>query len=160
MIARSNNDKLINQIFTREIIEASHRDDIADLFHSLVSLAELYKEDDYFQKIFYICKNILDILSRLVIFMPDESVIQYLKILGRASRNGDSRMKKDIDNILERISTRFNSVVAASCQNIIFKEFGVSFHLASYFSRFPFAVDEGVYGIITLMQFNWRAKKT
>lgn len=75
--------------------------------------------------------------------MPDESVIQYLKILGRASRNGDSRMKKDIDNILERISTRFNSVVAASCQNIIFKEFGVSFHLASYFSRFPFAVDEG-----------------
>lgn len=144
LIARSNNDKLINQIFTREIIEASHKDDIADLFHSLVSLAELYKEDDYFQKKYFISvKNILDILSRLVIFMPDESVIQYLKILGRASRNGDSRMKKDIDNILERISTRFNSVVAASCQNIIFKEFGVSFHLASYFSRFPFAVDEG-----------------
>ncbi len=32
LIARSNNDKLINQIFTREIIEASHKDDIADLF--------------------------------------------------------------------------------------------------------------------------------
>lgn len=144
LIARSNNDKLISQIFTRETIGVTCKDDIDSLFQSLISLAEFYKpEDDYFQKKYIISmKNILDILSRLVIFMPDESVIQYLEILGRISRNGDSRIDRDIDNIIERISTRFNGTVAASCQNMIFKEFGVQFHLASYFSKFSFDIDK------------------
>ncbi len=144
LIARSNNDKLISQIFTRETIGVTCKDDISSLFRSLVSLAELYKpEDNYFQKKYIISiKNILDILSRLVIFMPDESVIQYLEILGRISRNGDSRIDKDIHNIIERISTRFNSSVAASCQNMIFKEFGVQFYLASHFSKFSFSIDK------------------
>ncbi|MDE7203370.1 MAG: SIR2 family protein [Lachnospiraceae bacterium] len=143
-IARSNNDKLINQIFTREIIEASSKDDIARLFHSLVLLSDLYKDNDYFQKKYIISeKNILDILSRLVIFMPDENVIQYLKILGRISRTHDSRIDKDIHNILERISTRFNGNVAVACQDMIFKEFEPQFHLASYFSGSSFEIDEG-----------------
>lgn len=145
LIARSNNDKLISQIFTRETIGATCEDDINSLFQSLVSLAGLYKlEDDYFQKKYIISmKNILDILSRLVIFLPEESVVQYLGILGRVSRNGDSRIDKDIHNILERISTRFNGNVAVLCQDIIFKEFGAQFHLASYFSEFSFKIDEG-----------------
>ena len=143
LIARSNNDKLINQIFTRETIEASPKDDIFSLFHSLVSLAELYKKDDCFQVKYIISlKNILDILSRLVIFMPDENVIQYLKILGRVSRNGDRHIEKDIHNILKRISTRFNGNVAESCQNMIFKEFGTQFCLANYFSKFSFDIDK------------------
>lgn len=144
LIARSNNDKLIDQVFTRETIGAACERDIGKLFRSLASLAGLYEpEDDYFQKKYIISlKNLLDILSRLVVFMPDESVVQYLMILGRISRNGDSRIDKDINRILQRIATRFNGVVAVSCQGLIFKEFGVQFHLASYFSEFPFDIDK------------------
>ena len=144
LIARSNNDKLISQIFTRETIGVTCKDDIDSLFRSLISLVEFYKpEDDYFQKKYIISmKNILDILSRLVIFMPDESVTQYLEILGKISRKGDIRIDRDIDNIIDRISTRFNGAVAVSCQNMIFKEFGVQFHLASYFSKFSFDINK------------------
>lgn len=141
-IARSNNDKLIEQIFTRETIGAVCKDDVNSLFQELIALADLYKLDDYFWKKYLISlKNILNILSRLVIFMPDENVIQYLKLLSKVSRNNDCRTKKDIDNILRRISTRFNSDIAVACQEIIFKEFGVSFHLASYFERFSFIIN-------------------
>lgn len=144
LIAQSNNDKLIDQIFTRETIGATCKEDINSLFQSLISLAELYKlEDDYYRKKYIISmKNILDILSRLVIFMPDESVIQFLRFLSRTSRSGERCIDKDIYNILERISTRFNGTVAASCQSMIFKEFGDRFHLASYFSKFSFDIDE------------------
>lgn len=141
-IARSNNDKLIEQIFTRETIGAVCKDDVNSLFQALIALADLYKLDDYSWKKYLISlKNILDILSRLVIFMPDENVIQYLKLLSKVSKSNDCRIKKDIDNILYRISTRFNSDIAESCQDIIFKEFGVPFHLASYFDRISFKIN-------------------
>lgn len=144
LIARSNNEKLINQIFTRETIGVTCNADIEGLFYALISLAELYKPgDDYFQKKYIISlKSIIDILSRLVIFMPDENVIQYLKILEKISRNSDSHIDKDIYNILGRISTRFNGNVAVSCQDMIFKDFGVQFHLASYFSEFTFEIEK------------------
>jgi len=144
LIARSNNEKLIDQIFTRETLSEACREDIEGLFYSLVSLVELYKlDDDYFQKKYIISlKNILNILSRLVVFMPDEAVVQYLKILSKVSKRDDRRTARDISNILSRISTRFNSEVAFSCQEIIFREFGVQFHLASYFGEYSIDIDK------------------
>lgn len=143
LISRSNDNKVIDQIFTRETIGVTCKADIDVLFSSLVSLAELYKtEDDYFQKKYFLSlKNIVDILSRIVVFMPDENIVQYLKILCRVSRNNDSRIEKDVYNILERISIRFNGTIASSSQDLIFKDFGIQFHLASYFSEFAFEID-------------------
>lgn len=144
LIVRSDNEKLIDQIFTRETLSEAEKEDIESLFCSLVSLADLYKpEDDYFQKKYIISlRNILNILSRLVIFMSDETVVQYLKILSKVSKSDDHRIVKDISNILSRIATRFNSDVANACQDIIFREFGVQFHLSSYFDEFPMDIDK------------------
>lgn len=144
LIVRSNNEKLINQIFTREMLSEACKEDIEGLFYSLVSLVELYTaDDDYFYKKYIITlKNSMNILSRLAIFMPDEAVVQYLKILSRVSRRNDRRIESDINNILNRIATRFNSNIVSACQDIIFREFGVQFHLASYFDEFPMDIDK------------------
>lgn len=144
LIARSNNSKLIDQIFTRETIGETCKEDISTLFYALMSLARIYKpQDDYFRKAYIVSiKNILDILSRLVIFMPDEAVVQYLKLLSMISRNSDNIIEKDIYNILQRIATRFNDKVAVLCQEQIFKEFGIQFYLANYFSEISFDIDK------------------
>lgn len=144
LIARSDNDKLINQIFTRETLGVTSKEERDDLFFSLLSLAELYKPgDDYFRKKYIISlKSILNILSRLVIFMPDENIVQYLKVLSEVSKRDDRSIVNDVNNILNRISTRFNSTVAVSCQDIIFDDFGTPFYLASYFNKFSFCIDK------------------
>lgn len=144
LVARSNNDKLINQIFTRETLGVISKEERDNIFYSLLSLAELYKtDDDYFQKKYIISlKDILNILSKLLIFMPDENFVQYLNVLSPVSKRNDRRIIKDVNEILRRISTRFNSAIAASCQDIIFSNFGTPFYLANYFSNFSFSIDE------------------
>lgn len=144
LIARSDNEKLINQIFTRETIGETCKEDIENLFYSLMRLVEFYaQDDDYFQRKYVISiKSILNILSKLTIFMPDENVIQYLKILSVASRNNDNIIEKNINSILDCLSTRFNGTVAAACQDIIFKDFGVQYHLASMFEKFCFYINK------------------
>jgi hypothetical protein len=144
LIARSDNEKIIDQIFTREMLSEACKEDIDGLFYSLISLVNLYKsEDDYFEKTYIISlKNCLNILSRLVVFMSDEAVGQYLKILSKVSRRDDHRIDRDISNILSRIATRFNSDVAKACQDIIFKEFGEQFYLANYFTEFSMDIDK------------------
>ena len=144
LVIRANNDKIVNQMFTRKAIQAISKDEIKNLFDSVIALAKLYNpEDNYdWKKYIVSIKNILNILSRLVVFLPDEDVSKYLQLLCELSQRKDTLVVRDISKIIERISTRFNSKVASMCQNILFMDFGYQYHLCSYFDDFSFEINK------------------
>lgn len=88
----------------------------------MVEIVKMYSEEDsYDRKQYFVSmKNILSILSRLVVFTEDANVIVFLEILSRFSQKEDSFIVRDIKKILQIISTRFNGNIAMACQNIIF----------------------------------------
>ena len=114
------------------------------LFDKLVEIVKMYSEEDsYDRKQYFVSmKNILSILSRLVVFTEDANVIVFLEILSRFSQKEDSFIVRDIKKILQIISTRFNGNIAMACQNIIFSEFDAQYHLASYFNNLSFEICE------------------
>lgn len=144
-IIRANNEKVIEQMFTRKAIQTIFKGEGKQLFDSLLDLVKLYKSDDNYKQKKYIVSiiNILNVLSRVVVFLSDEDVGKYLKLLCEFSQNVDSFVINDIRNILNRISTRFNSKIATLYQNVLFLDFGHIFHLCNYFSNFLFEIEEG-----------------
>lgn len=141
---RTNQEKIINQIFTRKMLLNIDDSEKQYLFDKLVEIVKMYSEEDsYDRKQYFVSmKNILSILSRLVVFTEDANVIVFLKILSRFSQKEDSFIVRDIKKILQIISTRFNGNIAMACQNIIFSEFDAQYHLASYFNNLSFEICE------------------
>lgn len=144
LAVRTDREKVINQIFTRKTILNINELEKYALFERLVKIAKLYSEEDAYarKKYFVSIKNILNILSRLVVFMKDDNVIVYLELLSKFSQRDDSLVIRDINKILQRISTRFNGNIAKACQNIIFSDFNKKYHLASYFKDISFKILE------------------
>lgn len=144
LAARTDQEKVINQIFTRKTILNINESEKEYLFEMLIKVVKLYSEKDrYDRKKFYMSvKNILNILSRLVVFMEDENLIIFLKILSRFSQRYDSHIAVDINKILQIISTRFNGNIAHTCQNILFLGFHERYHIASYFTDISFEILE------------------
>lgn len=141
---RTNQEKIINQIFTRKMLLNIDDSEKQYLFDKLVEIVKMYSEEDsYDRKQYFVSmKNILSILSRLVVFTEDANVIVFLEILSRFSQKEDSFIVRDIKKILQIISTRFNGNIAMACQNIIFSEFDTQYHLASYFNNLSFEICE------------------
>lgn len=142
LIIRSNNVKIINQIFTRKVIESIDKKVVNELFDNIIKLSKMYNfEDTYKYKKYIISLNsIINTLSTLVIFLPDENIIDYMNLLNIISHKDDLIIKKDLTTILNRISTRFNSFIAEKIQNLIFKDFGFQYYLAKYFN-FDFKIN-------------------
>lgn len=141
---RTNQEKVINQIFTRKMLLNIDDSEKQYLFEKLIEIVKMYSEEDsYDRKQYFVSmKNILRILSHLVIFIEDANVVVFLEILNRFSQKEDSFIVRDIKKILQIISTRFNRNIAMACQNIIFLEFDAQYHLASYFDDLSFEICE------------------
>lgn len=144
LAVRTNQEKVINQIFTRKTLLNIDDSEKQSLFEKLIEIVKMYAaEDSYDRKKYFVSvKNILSILSRLVVFIEDENIITFLEILCRFSQKEDSFRDRDIKKILQIISTRFNGNIANACQNIIFSEFNAQYHLASYFNDVSFEICE------------------
>ena len=144
LAVRTNQEKVINQIFTRKTLLNIDDSEKQYLFEKLIEIVKMYStEDSYDRKKYFISvKNILSILSRLVVFIKDVNIIAFLEILCRFSQKEDSFIIRDIKKILQIISTRFNGNIANACQNIIFSEFDAQYHLASYFNDVSFEIYE------------------
>lgn len=140
----TNQEKVINQIFTRKTLLNIDASEKQYLFEKLIEIAKRYStEDSYNRKQYFVSlKNILSILSRLVVFIEDANIIAFLEILCRFSQKKDSLIIGDIKKFLQIISTRFNGNIANACQNIIFSEFDAQYHLASYFDDVSFEIYE------------------
>ncbi|WP_373484911.1 hypothetical protein [Acetobacterium malicum] len=136
LIIRTNNEKIIDQYMTRDMIQSFRRDDIKLIFEELMDLGQLFDFDKNYnyEKRIIGQKNIGDCLSRLCIFLSDDDIIKYIGYLSKLSQSEDLFFSKsDIKKNIRRIFTRFNSNIATKIQNIIFEEFGSEFHLARYF---------------------------
>ena len=144
LAVRTNQEKVINQIFTRKTLLNIDDSEKQYLFEKLIEIVKMYAaEDSYDRKKYFVSvKNILSILSRLVVFIEDVNIIAFLEILCRFSQKEDSFIIRDIKKILQIISTRFNGNIANACQNIIFSEFDAQYHLASYFNDVSFEIYE------------------
>lgn len=144
LAVRTNQEKVINQIFTRKTLLNITDSEKQCLFDKLIDVVKLYTEKDRYdkKKYFVSVKNILNVLSRLVVFIDDANIITFLEILSRFSKKEDPFIVGDIKKILQIISTRFNGNIANACQNIIFSEFDVRYHLASYFDDVSFEISE------------------
>lgn len=141
---RCNNEKILDRIFTRETLSGISDEEIKLLYSALNGLLSKYKTDDSYERKKYILsiKSILNILSRLIIYLEDETVAEYLKSICRFSQEKDVFLKRDIEKIIRRISTRFNSKIARICEDTIFMDFGTQYHLCSYFNEILFDIDE------------------
>lgn len=144
LAVRTNQEKVINQIFTRKTLLNISDSEKQYLFEKLIGTVKMYSiEDDYNRKQYFASvKNILSILSRLVVFIKDANIITFLEILCIFSQKEDPFIIRDIKKILQIISTRFNGNIANACQNIIFSEFDAQYHLVSYFDGVSFEIDE------------------
>lgn len=144
LAVRTNQEKVINQIFTRKTLLNIDDLEKQSLFEKLIEIVKMYAvEDSYDRKKYFVSvKNILSILSRLAVFIEDANIIAFLEILCRFSQKEDPFMVRDIKKILQIISTRFNGNIANTCQNIIFSEFDAQYHLASYFNDVSFEIYE------------------
>ncbi len=142
LAARTDQEKVINQIFTRKTLLSIDDSEKKYLFEKLIEIVKIYTVEDSYdiKKYFVSVKNILSILSRLAVFIEDAHIINLLQILSKFSQNKNSFVVKDIKKILQIISTRFNGNIANACQNIIFLEFNAQYHLASYFNDISFEI--------------------
>ncbi len=144
LAVRTNQEKVINQIFTRKTLLNIDDSEKRYLFEKLIESIKMYSTEDSYDRnqYFVSVKNILSILSRLVVFIEDTNIIAFLEILCRFSQKEDPFIIRDIKKILQIISTRFNGNIAKACQNIIFSEFDAQYHLASYFNDVSFEIYE------------------
>ena len=144
LAVRTNQEEVINHIFTRKTFLNIEDSEKQSLFEKLIQIVKMYAvEDSYDRKKYFVSvKNILSILSRLVLFIEDANIITFLEILCRFSQKKDLFIVSDIKKILQIISTRFNENIANACQNIIFSEFDAQYHLASYFNDVSFEIYE------------------
>ncbi len=69
----------------------------------MIEIVKLYSEEDsYNRKQYFVSvKNILNVLSRLVVFIEDINIIIFLEILSRYSQKKDSFIIRDIKKILQ-----------------------------------------------------------
>lgn len=144
LAVRSNNEKVINQIFTRKTISKMGNIDKKAMFDSLLRVLNTYNEASNCNEYFSSIDNILIVLSYLVVFLDDQYVIDYLSVLCKLADKNDSIKISKVKKILKTISTRFNSNIAQECHQIIFSDFPSVFCLARYFSGISFKVDENI----------------
>ena len=146
LAARTDQEKVINQIFTRKTLLNINDSEKKYFFEKLIEIVKLYSvKDRYDRKQYFVSvKNILSILSRLAVFIEDVNIIAFLEILCRFSQMEDPFIVRDIKKILQIISTRFNGNIANACQNMIFSEFSTRYHLASYFNDISFEISEEI----------------
>ena len=148
LAARTDQEKVINQIFTRKTLLNINDSEKKYFFGKLLEIVKMYSiKDRYDRKQYFVSvKNLLSILSRLAVFIEDVNIIAFLEILCRFSQMEDPFIVRDIKKILQIISTRFNGNIANACQNIIFSEFSTRYHLASYFNDISFEISEEIEG--------------
>lgn len=143
-VAEANDNKIIEQVFTRKTLESIGREDVKKLFKALMSVANLYQLSDAYngKKYFLSPRNMINVLSRLVVFLSDESIIEFLELISRLSYKEDIILTRDFYTIINRIATRFNGPIAEKMQEIIFKGFNEKYHIASYFGEIGFEINE------------------
>ena len=110
-IIRTNDKKIINSFFTRELIVSSDKERIETISDQLFKLVDKFNFDDRFDRRNRIItqETIFDILSRFSIVMKDEEVISLSEKIIEQSKVLDDIDSRRLPEFFKRIRFSFNA---------------------------------------------------
>lgn len=112
-IIRTNDSKIINSFFTRELIISAETKWVEDMFDQLSKLADEFPSSRRFinQRKILTQKTILDILTRFSIVMDDGKVIQLINKITELRKDVDDFDNRDLNKFFSRLKHSLNSKV-------------------------------------------------
>lgn len=112
-IIRTNDSKIINSFFSRELIISSDVKWVEAMFDQLSKLSDVFTSVDKFRNQSRIItqETLFDILTRFSIVVDDERVIQLIKKLTELRKNLDDFDSRKMDEFFWRIKHSLNSEV-------------------------------------------------
>jgi hypothetical protein len=160
---RANNKEVIERILSRRSIAMTDRDMLVELYKRIWECVKktTYKNFDS-RNAFLSHSNALNVLSRMVVFLDDESIVNLMKHIVMIKLKKDDYCISDLKGIVSRLSTRFNGKVAESLLNEIFTDADSRLQLAVYFTQMDFEItdSEKYYGgAIALIQDKDQCKR-
>jgi hypothetical protein len=112
-IIRTNDSKIINSFFTRELIISAESKWVEEMFVQLSKLSDEFPSTRRFtnQRKIITQKTIFDILTRFSIVMDDEKVIQLIKKITELRKDVDDFDYRDFNEFFGRLKHSLNSKV-------------------------------------------------
>ena len=112
-IIRTNDSKIINSFFTRELIVSADSRWVEEIFDHLTKLSDVFTSTNSFRDTNKIItqETIFDILTRFSIVVEDEKVIQLIEKLITVRKGLDEFDSNKLDHFLERLKHSINSEV-------------------------------------------------
>ena len=112
-IIRTNDAKIINSFFTRELIISAETKWVEEMFVQLSKLSDEFPSTREFtnQRKIITQKTIFDILTRFSIVVDDEKVIQLIKKITGLRKDMDDFDSRDLNKFFSRLKHSLNSKV-------------------------------------------------
>lgn len=112
-IIRTNDAKIINTFFTRELIVSAQSKWIEEVYDQLIKLSHLFSSTSSIsrQRKIVTQKTIFDILTRFSIVVNDDKVIQLISMITERIKDSDDFDSREIIEFLGRLKHSLNSVV-------------------------------------------------
>ena len=144
LAARTNEEKIIDRIFNREMLAQLDVDGVKKTFDDLMELERTFADTDsyIYKKHILTIKNVYDIMSRLVVFLDDDDIIHFIKRLCRFGKHDYEIVCSEIGKVLDRIKKRFNKKIGTELQEYIFVLFNVKCGLVSFFEDIDININD------------------
>ena len=140
---RADNKELIERILSRKSIALTKRDVFNKLYEKLWNCVETGEYKSFEGKgVFLSQKNALNVLSRIVVFLDDESIVDLVKYIVAIKLTEDDYKVNDLKGIISRLSTRFNKKVAERLIDEIFFMADSRLQLSSYFTQMKITITD------------------
>lgn len=140
-IVRANSKEVIERAFSRRGIAMISYHTMKELYDNIWNcIQKMNYKDFYGQSIFGDYNYALDVLSRMVVFLEDEKVLNLVKHLIKIDINDDSYIISELKRIISRISTRFNGRLAENLLQEIFIDADSRLCLALFFTQIDISI--------------------
>ncbi|PKM51704.1 MAG: hypothetical protein CVV02_05420 [Firmicutes bacterium HGW-Firmicutes-7] len=110
LIVRTNDEKSIDSLLTRELIVGSGKECARKLFDEIYELQRLFKIDDNYKSIYKILskKSIYDVLSRVGLVAESNKVNEFLNMFFKLICLNDRLIVNDLNKVMSKISSRID----------------------------------------------------
>ena len=142
-MVRANNKDVIEQIFSRRSIATTDLKLIDILYDNIWNCVQKTDYKNFNQRYAFLShNNALNILSRMVVFLDDEKVVDLIKYIAKIKFDKEDCFINEIRVIISRMSTRFNGKIGKLLLKEIFFKADSRLYLASYFSKIKIEIDD------------------
>lgn len=134
-IIRTNDNKIIENFFSRELIVTSNNEWLEKLFDELIFLLKSFQKYDDYGKVKRILtqKTIYEVLSRVCIVLDNERILKLLEKIFEIIPQINKIYNSHIHGILKRLSYCFNSEILERLLVKIFELPGSDICITNYF---------------------------